>query len=390
MTYDKRWKIIEEVGSGGQGKVYRVYDTQKFGTTDEFRKWLQYSLHRLSLERPNPSTYDQDFEMFQNSILKLVSLQDPSQYYALKILHKPEDARDFEIADERIKKEIEAMSKVSHPNLLHVIDHDSETKWFVSPFFSRGTLSKQSHSFMGNFGDSLKAIRPLVAGVAELHKKGIVHRDIKPQNVFIDSNGGLVLGDFGLVFFTDEKHSRISDTYENVGSRDWMPAWAMGMRIEDIKPTFDVFSLGKLLWSMVSGSAILRLWYFQRDQFNVEKLFPNSPFIHFANPLFAKCIVEDEVSCLQDASALLSEVDDLLQRIELNADLINPKSPIRCKLCSKGYYKMIVDFGDHNFHMFGINVGGPSNFRIYSCSNCGNVQLFHSSNPSDRKFWMTE
>ncbi|MGH7800253.1 MAG: hypothetical protein ACREOW_06425 [Thermodesulfobacteriota bacterium] len=116
-----------------------------------------------SLERPNPSTYDQDFDMFQNSILKLVSLQDPSQYCALKVLHKPEDAGDFEKADERIRKEIDAMSKISHLNLLRVIDYDSEAKWFVSPFLSRGTLSKQSHAFAGDFTKSLKAIRPLIA-----------------------------------------------------------------------------------------------------------------------------------------------------------------------------------------------------------------------------------
>ena len=48
--------------------------------------------------------------------------------------------------------------------------------------------------------------------------------------------------------FKMEDEDRITETFENVGSRDWMPGWAMGM-LADVKPNFDVFSLGKLLWS---------------------------------------------------------------------------------------------------------------------------------------------
>ena len=389
MTYEPRWKVIEAIGSGGQGRVYKVFDTKRFGTTEEFRRWFQYSLHRLSLEKPNASTYNEDFERLENSILTLVALQDPSQYCALKVLHKPEEARDSKNAEDRIRKEIDAMAKVSHPNLLRVVDFDAEAKWFVSPFFSRGTLASHKLLFAGEFVRSLRAIRPLVAGVAELHKSGIVHRDIKPQNVFLDQNGGLVLGDFGLVFFTDEKHSRISNTFENVGSRDWMPAWAMGMRIEDIKPSFDVFSLGKLLWSMVSGLPVLRLWYYQSDQFNVEKLFPKAPFIQFANVLFAKCIVEDEADCLKDANALLSEIDNLLQRIEYNADLIGPESTIRCKVCGVGYYKIRADENERTEvgSSFGFKTYSSVIYRIYTCTSCGNVQFFHLGFEHNPKFW---
>jgi serine/threonine protein kinase len=392
MTYEERWSTIEEVGSGGQGRVYRVLDAKRFGTTEKFRKQFQYSLHRLSLEQPNPSTYDQDFEGFKKCVLQLVALQDPNQYCALKVLHKPEDARDYERAAERIKKEIEAMARVSHPNLLRVIDFDSENKWFVSPFFSRGTLSSQRRAFTGDFVNSIKAIRPLVAGVAELHKAGIVHRDIKPHNVFLDQNGGLVLGDFGLVFFTDDKHTRVSDSLENVGSRDWMPAWAMSMRIEEINPSFDVFSLGKLLWYMVSGLPFLRLWYFEKDMFNLEKLFPKAPFIQFANVLFAKCIVEDEVDCLKDANALLVEIDDLLQRIEFNADLIGPESAIRCKACGVGYYKIRADESNRTEigSSFGFTTYSPVIYRIYTCTNCGNVQFFHLGFEHSPKFWLKE
>ena len=73
--------------------------------------------------------------------------------------------------------------------------------------------------FKGEMLHSLEAFQSLVEGVCELHKAGIVHRDIKPQNVFLSDDHRLVLGDLGIVFFSDPSHTRVTDSYENVGSR---------------------------------------------------------------------------------------------------------------------------------------------------------------------------
>ena len=70
--------------------------------------------------------------------------------------------------------------------------------------------------------EALEALRSLVRGVELLHSKAAVHRDIKPENIFV-SDARLVLGDFGIVYFEDEARARLSDSYENVGSHDWMP-----------------------------------------------------------------------------------------------------------------------------------------------------------------------
>ena len=229
----------------------------------------------------------------------------------------------------------------------------------------------------GNLLRALETIRPIVEGVATLHTRGYVHRDIKPENIFLDSNHKLVLGDFGLVYFEDEKHARISATYENVGTRDWMPPWAMGMRIDQVKPTFDVFALGKVLWSMVSGKPILPLWYFDKDSFNVEILFPESRSMKFANPLFAKCIVEEEADCLSDASKLLYEIDETIGRISFGADPIDLNVKRVCKVCGIGEYIHLSRNDDQmDTRNFGLEPAGARKMRIFTCSHCGNVQLF--------------
>src|SRR3972149_4165240 len=167
-------------------------------------------------------------EKFGEIVLDFVRRDYPNNQGALKILHQPKDARDFERAKERIEREIEAMTNLSHPNLLKILDADDDSKWFVSQYHFRGTLANNLNLFQGNISSALKAFRPLVEGVSLIHEKGYIHRDIKPQNIFLVSSDNLILGDFGIVFFQDPQHTRISDTYENVGSRDWMPGWATG------------------------------------------------------------------------------------------------------------------------------------------------------------------
>lgn len=319
--------------------------------------------------------------------MEIVRSEDLSYHGALKVLHKPVEARDPDLAEERIKREIQVMSENLHPNLLKIHDTDPNSKWFVSEYHPGGTLDENLEKYQGDFAKALMAIRPLIEGVSELHKKGIVHRDIKPHNVFIDSNGGLILGDFGLVYFVDDQRTRISGTLENVGSRDWMPGWAMGRRIEELTPAFDVFALGKLLWSMVSGKLILPLWYYDKDENNVEELFSDYQNILLANPFFAQCIVEDEHDCLSDASKLLEEVDKCLSIIEKDADILAPGVRRKCKVCGVGGYELFIDGDKSRLRTFGIEPTGSNTMKIFTCDHCGHVQLFNFPNRQDPPAW---
>jgi serine/threonine protein kinase len=280
-------------------------------------------------------------------------------------------------AVERIHKEIKAMSEASHPNLISIIDVDPDYKWYVSKFYPNGSLDKNRDMFKGNVLSALKAIRPLVQGVALLHAERWVHRDIKPHNVFLDSENQLILGDFGLVYFEDNQKTRVSGTFENVGSRDWMPGWAYGIRVDKVKPSFDVFGLGKLLWSMISGLPIIQLWYFNREQFNVESLFPENQYMKFANKLFSKCIVENEEDCLSNAEALFEEVEKAIKKIEMGAEPLSLNIKRTCRVCGIGKYRKVVDGTGSQFSNFGISsTGGTRKFRIFECTNCGHAQIF--------------
>ena len=291
-SYQDRWQIVEELGEGGQGKVFKVYRIADFDTLSLIPA-LQKALSGLTgaQRRDDVPGF---FELFQQVVKNITKMEDPSTYRALKVLHQPKDARNPEKALDRIRNEIKAMKEITHPNLLPLLDVDPDSKWYVSPYYWKGTLSGSLNKFAGEPAAALRAFRPLVEAVAILHDHNLVHRDIKPANIFLDAEGNLILGDFGLVFFSGQERARLSDTFENVGSRDWMPGWAMSVRIEDVRPSFDVFSLGKVLWSMVSGQPVLPLWYFDKPKFNLEHLFRGRPYVHLINAILKKCVVEEE------------------------------------------------------------------------------------------------
>jgi len=375
MNYSEKWKVLEEIGGGGQSKVYHVCRAEEY---TRVQSGVSQGLRKITAGVRYVQQQQEDYNELRKWLPKMLEMEDPANQFALKVLHKPENARAPESAKERIKREIAAMLKNLHPNLITLVDSDPDGGWYVSQFYPGGTLTEKRDAFKGDFLSALKAVRPIIEGVAKLHKEGYVHRDIKPDNIFVGAKNELILGDFGLVFFEDAQHTRISETYENVGSRDWMPGWAVGMRIDEVKPTFDVFSLGKVLWAMISVKPILRLWYFKKDEFNVERMFPSSASIKWANPLFEKCIVEEEKDCLPNAGALLQEIDKMMSMIESDADrIIDVRVKRRCRVCGLGEYELVVDGDEAGTLNFGFHhTGGGRKMKIFTCNNCGNVQVF--------------
>ena len=369
MDYKDRWKIIAILGQGGQGRVYRVIDTKEFDIEGQIRPNIENSLQGLTSSN-KVEARRKFFELYRWAMVDLFQMEDPEHQGALKVLHKPKETKGADRVQERIKREIKAMAGIPHSNLLEILDADRDSRWFVSKFYPKGSLAKHLTRFAGDFPKALRAFRPLVEGVCELHNKGFVHRDIKPQNVFLNRDDRLVLGDFGLVFFTDDSYTRISKTWENVGRGDWMPGWAMPLRIEEIGPSFDVFSLGKLLWSMVSGSPELPLWHYRQKEFNLETRFPDRHSIRLANYLFSHCIVEFEKDCLPDAMTLLKKVDEVLSLIDSHADVVDPKIKRLCKVCGRGNYE------EYDAAPYFAKPAGRRVMKMWVCDHCGNVQLF--------------
>ncbi|HJZ73417.1 MAG TPA: protein kinase [Vicinamibacterales bacterium] len=268
-VYGNRWKVVRELGKSGQGVVYEVEDAPKVDVSTEVAA-IQKGLVTVNAIGPADEKFRATLQII-NALKPLVA-PNTNPKGALKELLPIDQAVNAETALTRMKTEIETLKVVQHPALVRVLDDHIEERWFVTELFRHGTLGDRIDLYEGHVLQALTAFGPLVDALSKLHERKTVHRDIKPVNVFIGDDGRLVLGDCGLAIKLDAA-DRITDTYENVGSWAWMPGWALGMRVDDVKPNFDVYSLGKLLWAMLAGKPRLRLWYSTLKKMTSERCF---------------------------------------------------------------------------------------------------------------------
>jgi serine/threonine protein kinase len=364
MSKYGKWETIKELGAGGQGVVYMARNTELLDIKETKKRIARAHLQLV----PTSFEDNQSAQAGQlaEAVLAYSNAEHPDYCGALKVLHSSSDPAEFNKQLDRMKQEVGAMRALSHPRIIRILDQNLEDRWFVTELFREGTLADNLYMHRGEFTAALLHFRPLVEAVAQMHGKNLVHRDIKPENIFL-SSGKLVLGDLGLVYFADEKRTRISSTFENVGSRDWMPAWAMGMRLEDVRPSFDVFSLGKVLWSMVSGKPRLQLWYLHEERFELETMFPQSTDVRWARQILDRCIVERERDCLANAGELLRLVDTVLPAVRRHSQVIGESVPRICRACGLGHYN----------EPSGQALALQQAFRIFICRHCGHTEFFY-------------
>ncbi|MGD0013554.1 MAG: protein kinase [Bryobacteraceae bacterium] len=366
------WEIIERLGAGAQGEVHLVRNPDRVRERGGCLKGIEVSITSMtSTYRPDAAQWLSLGGVLSKAIVEYGRPEKPEELGALKRFNIRQDDPNAQKAILRFHREVDALKRLAQPGILKLLRDNLNGRWMITEYHPGSTLDGQREKYAGRALAALEAFRPLVASVAALQAYGIVHRDIKPANIFIASDGRLVLGDFGILYFEDERRERLTDTFERVGARDWMAPWAnTGVRIDDVKPSFDVFPLGKVLWSMVSGLPQLPYWYYDRDQYNVEKRFPDEPAMPNINGLLKRCVVENEQDCLPTAKELLECVDDSLRTLRRGGHLSEEGGPGYCQICGKGLYRRQRDLEQLSF------AGNPISVSVFICENCGHVEVF--------------
>src|SRR5438270_2135080 len=206
QLFANRYRIESIVGRGGMGVVYRAVDTQ---------------------------------------------LDEPVAIKTLPgdvMTRSPEDL-------ERFKREIRLARKITHRNVLRTYDYgEAEGVYFISMELVRGyTLAEllaEADAKQMSPRVAVGIMRQVSRGLEVAHEQGIIHRDIKPQNVLIDHKGEVKLMDFGIARMA-ETHEGMTQAGLIVGTPHYMsPEQVQGKQLD---PRSDVYSMGVMLYEMLAG-----------------------------------------------------------------------------------------------------------------------------------------
>ncbi|MBO4913697.1 MAG: Stk1 family PASTA domain-containing Ser/Thr kinase [Oscillospiraceae bacterium] len=198
---DNRYELLEIIGTGGMALVYKAHD------------------HRLN------------------------------RSVAVKILKS--DLAEDEDFRRRFRDESQAVAMLSHPNIVSVYDVSrGEIEYIVMELIDGITL-KQYMDRRGklNWRESLHFITQIMRGLSHAHSRGIIHRDIKPQNVMILRDGSVKIADFGIARLESSK--RHTMTQQALGSVHYIsPEQAKG-DVTDARS--DIYSAGVVLYEMLTS-----------------------------------------------------------------------------------------------------------------------------------------
>lgn len=201
MYLDNRYELMEKIGSGGMAVVYKAM------------------CHRLN------------------------------RFVAVKIMR--EELASNEKFRHRFQTESQAIAMLSHPNIVSVYDvsHSDSIEYIVMELVEGVTLKQYMHETGKlNSRETLNIALQVARALEHAHGKGIIHRDIKPQNLLVVSDGSIKVADFGIA----NLQSEVPDVEnEAIGSVHYIsPEQARGQQADGRS---DIYSLGIVMYEMLTG-----------------------------------------------------------------------------------------------------------------------------------------
>jgi serine/threonine protein kinase/Flp pilus assembly protein TadD len=282
-TFAGRYQIIEELGKGGMGNVYRALDKKL------------------------------------------------NEEVALKLI-KPEIASDKKTI-ERFSNELKIARKISHRNVGRMYElMECENSRFITMEYVPGEDLKSFIKRVGQLpvGKAVSITIQVLEGLAEAHRLGVVHRDLKPSNIMIDKEGNARILDFGIA--RSLKAKGITGTGMIVGTPDYMsPEQVEGKGIDRRS---DIYSLGIILYEMVTG----RVPFEGETPFSVgvkhKSEIPNPPKELNAqipddlNGIILKCLAKDKEDRFHSSEELLTQLINLEKGIPTTKPTTPKKRPL--------------------------------------------------------------
>jgi predicted Ser/Thr protein kinase len=211
---------------------------------------------RTHVERVLSAHYELDTEIGRGGMGVVYRAKDRrlKRVVAIKVL-PPELAFRSEIKT-RFLREAETAAQLNHPNIvdIYAVDEAEGIVYFVMAYITGDNLAKRLHQHGTlSVDETRRVLRDVADALAYAHERGVIHRDIKPDNILIDGQSGRpMVTDFGIARAITEGDSRLTATGIAIGTPTYMsPEQAAGERAIDGRS--DLYSLGVLGYQMLTG-----------------------------------------------------------------------------------------------------------------------------------------
>jgi serine/threonine protein kinase/Flp pilus assembly protein TadD len=284
--FANRYEIIEELGTGGMGKVYRVEDTKA------------------------------------------------KEEIALKLI-KPEIAADKKTID-RFRNELTTARKIRHKNICGMYDlGEDKGSYYITMEYVTGEDLKSLIRRVKQIpvGTAISITEQICEGLSEAHKLGVVHRDLKPSNIMIDKDGNARIMDFGIA--RSLKGKGITGAGVMIGTPEYMsPEQVEG---KDVDHRSDLYSLGVILYEMVTGRVPFEgdtpftVGVKHKSEIPQNPKEINSQIPDTLNNVIFKCLEKEKEKRYQSIGELRSE----LENIEKGIPKTERIGPVRKPLTSR-------------------------------------------------------
>jgi hypothetical protein len=290
-TFAGRYQILEEIGEGGMGRVYRALD------------------------------------------------RDLDEKVAIKLI-KSRIASDEKML-QRFRNEIKLARKIVHKNVCRMFDLNKtgETHYITMEYISGEDL-KTSLRRIGalSVGKTLNIAEQICAGLAEAHRLGVIHRDLKPQNIMIDREGNVRIMDFGIA--RDLTLPGMTDEGHVVGTLEYMPPEQLEGMKADIRS--DIYSIGAIMYELVTGhipfegQTPMSIAAKHISAVPVEPRVLNVQIPERLNRAIMKCLEKDREKRFQTVEDLRTEILSIREGVAETTALRAKKAPTLSKVVRAG------------------------------------------------------
>jgi serine/threonine protein kinase len=183
--------------------------------------------------------------------------RDSGQIVAIKIM--PSHMASNPVLLQRFEQEFRAASRLNHPNVVRALDYsDSGTTPYLVMEFVEGESLGQKIEREGKLpeAEAIRLIAQVAQGLHRAHKQGLIHRDVKPDNILVQPDGTAKLADLGLVK-ESESDLNLTKTGRGLGTPHFM-APEQFRNAKNASVRCDIYSLGATLYQMVTGELPFR------------------------------------------------------------------------------------------------------------------------------------